>query len=342
MSHFPQNNFAHDAYVINGFSALESNFDMHRTTASMAPYSVWRPGLGPQFSDAAQRGRHGLAAAEYDSEVDGEYETDEESQPPANNDTIQGASPDLGEGGQETSTSTKLKQGAIFVKMQAKEATLEKRLGQHIRVVRRGPRVHFEGVYWKAPENDRTIPTTDDDKYDCVKSTVAALRNNQDCKEVATRPVFQNRWADDATYYNKEELEVAAWAILDCMIKIHTVGWTKQLLDQKLRDQVQKTMFCTFGERFDALIKLLSHSKRTCEDVLKAERFYTTIGNPFEIEMRTSSNKNSNMRKGSVLKRKMKEMKERKNEGEEEGEDSEDSEGVDRAPKTKRTKNGRV
>lgn len=342
MSQFPQNDtFAYDAYVIDGYSIVEHDFDVYRTPAAMTPYSVWRPPGGSQGSNESQRGRFELTAAEHDSEADGEYDIGEELQPLTNNDAIPRASPESDEGDEEVSTSNKLKQGVLLVKKQAKETTLEKRLGQHIRVVCKGPGVHFEGVYWKAPENDHTIPTTDNDKYGCVKSIVTAFRNNQGCKEVATRQMFQNKWGDGATHYSKEELEVAAWAVVDCTINIHTVGWTKQLLDQKLRDQVQKTMFCTFGERFNALIKLLTHSKRTCEDVLKAERFYTTIGNPFEMEMRTSSNKNSNKRKGSVLKRKMKEMKEKKDSesGENEGEEGE---GVDRAPKTKRTKKARV
>jgi hypothetical protein len=136
-----------------------------------------------------------------------------------------------------------------------------------------------------------------------VKKLVVAMRNNQGCKEVSTAKMFLNRWASDATHYSMEEFESIAWNVVDAMVDIHTKGWTKKLLDQKLRDQVQKTMFCTFAERSDALIKLLTTSKRTCEDLLKSERFWTTIGNPFELDVRTSSNAASNKNKAVKLKR---------------------------------------
>jgi hypothetical protein len=41
------------------------------------------------------------------------------------------------------------------------------------------------------------------------------------------------------------------------MVEIHTHGWTKKILEPTLRRQIQKTMFCTFGERLDALVGLL-------------------------------------------------------------------------------------
>ncbi|KAL5117141.1 hypothetical protein ACEQ8H_004966 [Pleosporales sp. CAS-2024a] len=206
------------------------------------------------------------------------------------------------------SFSEKKKKANAIIRQLNKETSLEKRLGQHIQVVRKGHRVCFEGICWKAPEKDTTIPTTDAAKAACVANIVTAFRNNKGCKEVATSKMFLNRWADNAAYYAAEELEHAAWDIVDAMVHIHTIGWTKKLRDQKLRDQVQKTMFCTFRERFNALVKLLTRSKRTCEDLLKSERFWTTIGNPFELDVRTSSNANSNKRKGEVLKRDTSEM----------------------------------
>jgi hypothetical protein len=41
------------------------------------------------------------------------------------------------------------------------------------------------------------------------------------------------------------------------MVGIHTHGWTKKILEPSLREQIQKTMFCTFKERLDALVELL-------------------------------------------------------------------------------------
>jgi hypothetical protein len=44
-------------------------------------------------------------------------------------------------------------------------------------------------------------------------------------------------------------------------------------------------------------------SKRSCEDLLKSERFYTVIGNPFELDSRTTANMNSNRVKNGKLKK---------------------------------------
>jgi hypothetical protein len=61
-------------------------------------------------------------------------------------------------------------------------------------------------------------------------------------------------------------------------------------------------MFCTFQDRFDALLELLKGSKRTCETIMKGERINTIIGNPWELVTRTSSNARSNKAKGETLK----------------------------------------
>jgi hypothetical protein len=61
-------------------------------------------------------------------------------------------------------------------------------------------------------------------------------------------------------------------------------------------------MFCTFEERYNELCDLLTFSKTTCIDVLKEERFFTAIGNPWELNTRSSSNQMSNGNKNSILK----------------------------------------
>jgi len=49
--------------------------------------------------------------------------------------------------------------------------------------------------------------------------------------------------------------------------------------------------------------KLLSGSKRTCEGILKGEKMANVVGNPWELDTRTTSNKNSNEVKGDKLQR---------------------------------------
>jgi hypothetical protein len=328
----------HDAYVIGDYHVLpsiERDFDLHPPQAPMTPEP--EPLIHQPGGSRSSAGSYPYSSEETltgdNSDIDGDYDTNDEYQPPRSTylaqdkgDEVQYPTPEMVEEDMQLSFSEKQRKANVVIKQQAKEHSLAKRLGQDIRVVRKGHHVLFEGVYWKAPENDRTIPGVEADKYACVRKIVSAIRNNKGCKEVATSKMFLNRWGDDADHYTMEELENAAWDVVDTMVNIHIIGWTKKLLDQKLRDQVQKTMFCTFGERFDALIKLLTTSKRTCEDLLKSERFYTIIGNPFELEVRTSSNASSNKRKGAKLKR--------------DGDETEGSDQVVRAPR--RIKKSRV
>jgi hypothetical protein len=44
---------------------------------------------------------------------------------------------------------------------------------------------------------------------------------------------------------------------------------------------------------------------------MKSERFYTIVGNPFELENRTSSNKTSNRNKGELLRKRKLEANEK-------------------------------
>jgi hypothetical protein len=125
------------------------------------------------------------------------------------------------------------------------------------------------------------------------------------------------------------------------MVDIHTRGWTKQIFDPKTREQCQKTMFCTFEERYNELCDLLTFSKTTCIDVLKEERFFTAIGNPWELNTRSSSNQMSNGNKNSILKehgpaaaamRKAAEVAKRKRD-EMEGGEAQGQEQIDARPK---------
>jgi hypothetical protein len=106
-----------------------------------------------------------------------------------------------------------LKATAVIAKQKTK-TNLAQRLGQHVHVVRNNGRVSIEGVYWTAPKNDATIPVTHAAKTRRVRTLVAAILNNEGCKEVSTTTAFLNRWGDGAEHFTKEELEDAAWQIV--------------------------------------------------------------------------------------------------------------------------------
>jgi hypothetical protein len=105
----------------------------------------------------------------------------------------------------------KMRKANIIIGEQKTKASLAEKLGQYIHVVRTESRVSIEGVYWKAPQNDATIPATETAKEECVRQIVAAILNNGGCKEVSTTQAFLNRWGEGANHYTMEELQDAAW-----------------------------------------------------------------------------------------------------------------------------------
>lgn len=160
----------------------------------------------------------------------------------------------------KTSIAEKMRKANIVINQQKKGATLAEKMGQHIQIIRESGRLKIKGVYWMAPGADDTLPSTEEGKQVLVQQLVAAMRKNKNCKEVEGSRQFENRWGDEAKYFSDEELEFAAWNAVDMMVDVHTNGWTSTIMDQNLRDQVQKTMFCTFEDRFGALAKLLTVS----------------------------------------------------------------------------------
>lgn len=119
----------------------------------------------------------------------------------------------------------------------------------------------------------------------------------------------------------------------DFITAIHTHGWTRTINDKHIRASIQKTMFCTFADRFEALLKLLAGSKRTCESILKGEKMANVVGNPWELDTRTTSNKNSNGVKGDKLQRATKRERE-----EADAEDEEELRAARPAKKAKKTR----
>ncbi|KAH8723862.1 hypothetical protein GQ44DRAFT_619589 [Phaeosphaeriaceae sp. PMI808] len=227
------------------------------------------------------------------------------------------------------SINEKFKAANAIIAEQNKSDDPAGKMGQNIHIINADGRIKIEGVYWQSPQDDPSIPTTPAHRALRQQQILAALRNNKHCKEVATTKEFLNRWGADSAHFSDAELEDCAWDIVDACVDTHTHGWTKKILDVSLRESFQKTMFCTFDERMYGVIRTLMYAKRTCADILKQERFWTTLGNPFELDARTASNARSNRQKQMLIKKRTLEVAEGAGAGEGEGE----GEGVGGRPK---------
>ncbi|OAL45759.1 hypothetical protein IQ07DRAFT_683699 [Pyrenochaeta sp. DS3sAY3a] len=176
----------------------------------------------------------------------------------------------------------------VIQRQNAKVGMLTVTLGANVEaVVNLEGDLSLRGVYWKAPKDDETIPTTSQRKIALVKDLINSIKTNRNCKEKVDW-LFLTRWADEATYYKWLDIEPLAWKILSFMVDVHEKGWTEPIFDRDLRESVQQTMFFTFQDRFQALCKLLRYEKNKCEDLLKGDRWNSIIGNPWSADGRSS------------------------------------------------------
>jgi hypothetical protein len=163
---------------------------------------------------------------EYVEDIDGEGETDDEYQPPeeanasntgrntrstANAVTVDAASAiEI----VQPSFAVKQRKANIIIAKQNAQKDLARSLGQHVRVTHSNGRVEIDGIYWKAPANDFTIPRTDAEKLPYIHTIVNCIRSNENVKEVQTTGSFRHRWADGATYFSDEEVLASACRIV--------------------------------------------------------------------------------------------------------------------------------
>lgn len=107
----------------------------------------------------------------------------------------------------------KFQQAAAVIATQKEEDALEKKMGAEITITPFAKKP-ISGVFWRAPQNDDTIPTTDEEEVFLVFGLTAAIYNSQSCLEKDASGTFMRRWADGATYYTDHEISQLAWKLL--------------------------------------------------------------------------------------------------------------------------------
>lgn len=106
--------------------------------------------------------------------------------------------------------SAKIKEAGKIVSRQKRESSGARRLGTNITIAGSGNDVSIMGVYWYAPMNDSTIPSTEQEVNQCVSGLVEAMQNIDDCRENDSTKQFENRWSAGATYYEPYEMRAVA------------------------------------------------------------------------------------------------------------------------------------
>lgn len=128
--------------------------------------------------------------------------------------TIKIAVPKSNGEGKKQTLCQKMKQAKAFIATQKAQTHLAKKLGAEVSIAHSPTGVHIDGVYWRAPEHDITIPNTPTQMQTYIKETIHAILNNEGCREVNSNSQFRNRWATGATYYTPEEIEMAAQEVV--------------------------------------------------------------------------------------------------------------------------------
>lgn len=100
------------------------------------------------------------------------------------------------------------------IKQQEGESEEAKRLGQEIRIVTIDGCPEIEGIYWRAPENDNSIPKTPAAKKVCFDQVYAAILDTTACKEVTTKKAFKSRWGPEKTHYLEGDLVRVGWKVV--------------------------------------------------------------------------------------------------------------------------------
>ena len=117
----------------------------------------------------------------------------------------------------------KEKMAREVINAQKKQADPAKQLGVNVTIVSSANGVSITGVYWNPPSDDTTIPSTQAEINACVDDVVAAMRNNEGCREKDTTKAFRNRWAQGATHYTVAEFYAAAQLlVVSSLYLMHT------------------------------------------------------------------------------------------------------------------------
>jgi hypothetical protein len=160
-----------------------------------------------------------------------------------------------------------------------------------------------KNVLFRCPGGNDTFPISRDARRTHVTELITAIYNNVDTIESMDGPVFKKRWADGAKYYDTVMIERQAWRVLGDVIDLHQNGWTYRIEDPLLWESIQKSKDLTFQERWESIVRLLTKSKRRCDDLMKREKTWNVIGQAGVLAPRTITNKRSNDRKGADLKK---------------------------------------
>jgi hypothetical protein len=96
---------------------------------------------------------------------------------------------------------------SLFNKDQTSAA---KQMGKSVTISQTDTGLHIGGVYWTAPADDNTIPSSPAEINTCIDTLTKAIQNRENCREKTTTGQHRNRWLAGSTYYTEDQFKAAA------------------------------------------------------------------------------------------------------------------------------------
>jgi hypothetical protein len=154
---------------------------------------------------------------------------------------------------------------------------------------------------WSAPDDDPTLPTTQEERQEWVRELVRAFL---DISQVQDKqgPTFKNRWYDQGhpelgykNYYDRKAIEKICWDIVDMTENLHRIGLKAfSCYDPAFQKLVAKTQELTFEDRMQKMIYLFSRYKARCDKIFKGSVLETYIADPDTMLHTAESNRDAN------------------------------------------------
>ncbi|KAH7066310.1 hypothetical protein BKA63DRAFT_396274, partial [Paraphoma chrysanthemicola] len=158
---------------------------------------------------------------------------------------------------------------------------------------------------WKAPANDKTMPTSQADREKYVRQILAAFVDISECHDATTTESFQDRWAslsEGRSPYTTNMIEVVCWTMLDMAIALHERGpVVLRVFDDSKLKNAQKSRNLTFAQRIGFICDLLRLTKSRCETLLDYDDLDMTVAAPAQMISMAKTNKKQNIKRQIVL-----------------------------------------
>ncbi|KAH6639185.1 hypothetical protein C7974DRAFT_410169 [Boeremia exigua] len=162
---------------------------------------------------------------------------------------------------------------------------------------------------WYPPQDDNTVPNSDDEVKVYVRQLLFAMTSTKDAQDSERSNSFASRWLpckSGEPYYNKTEMVLQCWKLVTMAINLHRKGpSTLNCFDHNYAKQFKATKDWTFAMRINNIADLLATRKSRCDLVMRGESLDGFVGAPGKMANRSIQNNVSNGRKAKAIMRGM-------------------------------------